>query len=219
MIQSNTVVGAIKEDLTECAADHTLTLMLAIARRAAESEGRTAWLPSSLAGKTLGLIGFGRVGQAVARRAAWGFGMDVVAYDSAPIAPDLLSSTGARAAGSLDELLAQSDVVSLHCLSGAESRHVIDARRLDQMKPGAFLIDTPRGGAIEQRSLVHALWFETIAGAGLDGEVDMLPELRACPNAVVLPDPDPAAPDTMGVTVVDTAGTFFEPTALHDRIV
>ena len=75
MIQSNSVVGDIKEDLTECAADHTLTLMLAIARRAAESEGRTAWQPASLAGKTLGLIGFGRVGQAVAKRAAWGFGM------------------------------------------------------------------------------------------------------------------------------------------------
>ena len=218
MIQPKTVVGDIREDLTECAADHTLTLMLAIARRAAESEGRTAWQPASLAGKTLGLIGFGRVGQAVAKRAAWGFGMDVVVYDHAPIDREVLSETGARAVSSLDELLPQADFVSLHCLCGTGSRHVIDARRLDQMKPAAFLIDTSRGGAIEQRSLVHALWFETIAGAGLDGEADMLPELRACPNALVLPDLDPESPGALSVSVVDAPRTFFEPSALHDRI-
>lgn len=218
MIQPKTVVGAIKEDLTECAADHTLTLMLAIARRAAASDRRQAWQPASLAGKTLALVGFGRVGQAVAKRASWGFGMDVVVYDRAPIAPEVLTATGARAVSSLDDLLPQADFVSLHCLCGAESRHVIDARRLDQMKPGAFLIDTARGDVVEQRALVHALWFETIAGAAIDGETDMLPELRACPNAVVLPDLSAAAQDTVGLRVVETPGAFFDGQLLHDRI-
>ena len=218
MIQSNTVVGAIKEDLTECAADHTLTLMLAIARRAAESEGRQAWQPSSLAGKTLGLIGFGRVGQAVAKRAAWGFGMDVVVYDRLPVDPDVLRETGARAVSSLDELLPQADFVSLHCMCGAESRHVIDARRLDQMKPGAFLIDTSRGDTVAQRDLMHALWFETIAGAALDGEAEVLPELRDCPNAVVLPEQSGAAGPEARLSVVDAPGAFFDGGLLHDRI-
>jgi glyoxylate reductase len=153
--------------LSECTADLTFMLMLMAARRAGEGECElrgaewegwhpTHMLGTKVSGKTLGLIGFGRVGQAVARRAHWGFGMEVVAYDPAPIAPETYSLAGVHAAQSMEEVLAAADFVSLHCSAGPENRHLIDAFRLDQMKPDAFLINTASGGLIDEQALVHA---------------------------------------------------------------
>lgn len=212
--------------LSECTADLTLMLMLMAARRAGEGEDElksarwqgwhpTHMLGTKVSGKCLGLIGFGRVGQAVARRAHWGFGMDVVAHDTGDIAEAAFTTAGARAAGSIEEVLAQADFVSLHCPADAATRHLIDARRLDQMKPDAFLINTAGGGLIDERALVHALWFETIAGAGLDvfaGQPDVLPELRDCANAVLLPNLGSATRETreaMGFRVVENLCDFF----------
>lgn len=212
--------------LSECTADLTFMLMLMAARRAGEGEDElrdTRWagwrpthmLGTKVSGKTLGLIGFGRVGQAVARRARWGFGMEVVAYDTTPIAPETYSLAGVRAASSMEEVLQAADFVSLHCGAGPENRHLIDAFRLDQMKPEAFLINTAGGGLIDEQALVHALWFETIAGAGLDvyaGAPDVLPELRRCRNAVLLPNLGSATRETreaMGFRVVENLADFF----------
>lgn len=213
--------------LSECTADLTLTLMLMAARRASEGEREvrtgawSGWRPthllgSKVSGKTLGIIGFGRIGQEVAKRAHHGFGMRVLAYNRSPIAPEVLARTGAEAAASIDELLPQADFVSLHCPGGAANKHLIDCRRLDLMKETAFLINTARGEVVDERALVHALTFETIGGAGLDvfnGEPDILPELRACDNAVLLPHLGSATRETreaMGYRVVQNLKDFFE---------
>ena len=212
--------------VSECTADLTLMLMLMTARRALEGEDElrsaewegwhpTHMLGTSVAGKCLGLIGFGRIGQAVARRAHWGFGMDVVAYDPALIAPETYTLAGVRKVQSTEEVLQAADFVSLHCPATPGNRHLIDAFRLDQMKPEAFLINTAGGGLIDEQALVHALWFETIAGAGLDvyaGGTDLHPDLRQCRNAVLLPNLGSATQETreaMGFRVVENLNDFF----------
>ena len=213
--------------LSECTADLTLTLMLMAARRASEGEREvrtgawSGWRPthllgSKVSGKTLGIIGFGRIGQEVAKRAHHGFGMRVLVFNRSPIAQDVLTKTGAESVASIDELLPQADFVSLHCPGGAANKHLIDCRRLDLMKESAFLINTARGEVVDERALVHALTFETIAGAGLDvfnGEPDILPELRCCENAVLLPHLGSATRETreaMGYRVVQNLKDFFE---------
>jgi glyoxylate reductase len=213
--------------LSDCTADLTLTLMLMAARRASEGEREVrtgaweGWRPTHLlgakvSGKTLGIIGFGRIGQEVAKRAHHGFGMRVLVFNRSPLAADVLAETGAEPVASIDELLPQADFVSLHCPGGAANKHLIDARRLDLMKSSAFLINTARGEVVDERALVHALSFETIGGAGLDvfnGEPDVLPELRACENAVLLPHLGSATRETreaMGYRVVQNLKDFFE---------
>lgn len=221
--------------LSECTADLTLTLMLMAARRASEGEREvktgawSGWRPthllgSKVSGKTLGIIGFGRIGQEVAKRAHHGFGMRVLAFNRSPIAQDLLTKTGAESVGSIDELLPQADFVSLHCPGGAANKHLIDCRRLGLMKESAFLINTARGEVIDERALVQALTFETIAGAGLDvfnGEPNVLPELRSCENAVLLPHLGSATLETreaMGFRVVENLKDFFEGRAPRDLV-
>jgi glyoxylate reductase len=213
--------------LSDCTADLTLTLMLMAARRASEGEREVrtgaweGWRPTHLlgakvSGKTLGIIGFGRIGQEVAKSAHHGFGMRVLVFNRSPLAADVLAETGAEPVASIDELLPQADFVSLHCPGGAANKHLIDARRLDLMKSSAFLINTARGEVVDERALVHALSFETIGGAGLDvfnGEPDVLPELRACENAVLLPHLGSATRETreaMGYRVVQNLKDFFE---------
>ena len=116
----------------------------------------------------LGIVGFGKAGMQVAKRAYFGFGMDIVVYDRRAIPEDELEACGARQVATLDELLYASDIVSLHCPGTPENRHLIDALRLNSMKPGAYLINTSHGELVEMQALNHALWFETIAGAGID---------------------------------------------------
>ena len=117
---------------------------------------------------TLGIVGFGKAGMEVARRAHFGFGMDIVVYDRRTVTEDELKRCGARQAETLDGLLAVSDVVSLHCPGTPGNRHLIDAFRLNAMKPGAYLINTSHGELIDMLALTHALWFETIAGARIN---------------------------------------------------
>jgi glyoxylate reductase len=151
--------------VTESTADLTWALILAVARRVGEAErmireGRwRAWAPTmllglELRGATLGIVGLGRIGQAVARRAE-GFGMKV------------LHSTS-RGGLPLEELLGRSDVVTLHCPLTSATRHLMDARRLAQMKRGAFLINTSRGPVVDETALVAALESGHLGGAGLD---------------------------------------------------
>ncbi len=215
------------DELSNCTADLTIMLMISIARQAASlndpafavSPGND-WLPStltgsSLAGKTLGLVGFGRVGHQVAKRARWGFGMNVVVYDQQPIDPACLARKGATQRQSIDEVVAEADFLSIHCSDDRANRHLIDARRLDLMKPGAFLINTARGEVVEGQALLHALWFDTIAGAALDaydGEAEVLRQLEACPNAILSPHLSRTVAESreaLGLRVVQNIEDFF----------
>lgn len=153
--------------LTDATADLAFGLLLAITRRIGEGErllrSRTPWsfhlgflLGSGLQGKTLGIVGFGQIGRAVARRAE-AFGMTVVH-----------SGRSKQGSVSFEELLARSDVVSLHCPLTPETRHLIDAAALRAMKPGAFLVNTTRGPVVDEAALADALEAGEIAGAALD---------------------------------------------------
>lgn len=180
--------------LTSATAELAFALMLAAARRLVEGDrlvrSRTwgGWaldqlLGVGLAGKQLGIVGFGRIGQAVARRAL-GFEMRVAYADPhpAPVTP-------ARRL-SIDELFATSDVVSLHCPLTAETRHLVNARRLDLMKPTAILVNTARGGCVDAPALIAALEAGRILGAALDvydREPEIDPRLLACPRLTLAP--------------------------------
>jgi glyoxylate reductase len=183
-------VGNTPDVLTDATADLTFALLLAAARKLPEAErdvhagdwltwdpGR--YLGSDVHGATLGIIGFGRIGQAVARRAE-GFDMDIVTADTRQDAPDQLT-----------ELLQRSDFVSLHCPLTPQTHHLINADALNQMRPTAILINTARGPIVDQRALADALHAGTIAGAALDvTDPEPLPAddpLLSAPNLLVVP--------------------------------
>lgn len=163
--------------LTDATADFAMALLLAVARRipAADAfvrDGRfvrwetTTLLGTDLRGKRLGVVGLGRIGAAVARRAL-GFGMEVVYYNRSRANPTVEREAGARYVD-LDELVRTSDVVTLHCPYNAASHHLIDAAALDRMKDTALLVNTARGAVVDEAALAEALAAGTIAGAGLD---------------------------------------------------
>lgn len=229
------VITNTPDVLSECTADLAMTLMLMAARRAGEGERElragkwTGWRPTHLvgtkvSGKTLGIIGYGRIGQEMARRAHHGFGMKILAYNRSAVAPDILAQNDATQVASVDELLPQCDFVSLHCPGGAANRHLIDSRRLGLMRPDAFLINTARGEVIDESALAQALWFETIGGAALDvfdGEPDINPQLRDSDRLVMLPHLGSAtreAREAMGFRVIDNLEDFFAGREPRDRV-
>jgi D-3-phosphoglycerate dehydrogenase len=160
---------------SETVADHAFALLLALARKIVPIDRATkesAWVwPAlefcgvDLAGKTLGLVGFGRIGTAMARRAA-GFGLERIAYDPY-VAPDAVAECGARAVA-FDELIAHSDFVSIHCVLTPETRGLFGEAELRAMKRDAYLVDVSRGAIIDEAALVRALTEGWIAGAGMD---------------------------------------------------
>ncbi len=180
--------------LVEASADFTFALLLAAARRLGEGErlvragAWAGWTPDLLlgadvGGQTLGIIGMGRIGRAVARR-AHGFAMTVLYTRGAP--PDGVAAT----AVTLDELLAQSDVVSVHCPLTAATHRLIDARALAAMKPGAILVNTARGAIVDDAALAEALERGHLGGAGLDvfvNEPAVDARLLAAPRLVLAP--------------------------------
>jgi glyoxylate reductase len=182
--------------LTEATADLTWALILAVTRRVVEGEqllrsgGYTGWaldllLGSGLQGRRLGIVGLGRIGRAVARRAP-AFGMEVVAVDpSAPADHDpRVALVG------LDELLATAHVVSLHCPLSATTRHLLDEARLEAMPRGAFVINTARGPLLDEGALVRVLESGHLGGAGLDvfeHEPEVHPGLLRRRDVVLLP--------------------------------
>ena len=195
------IVTNTPDVLTDATADIAVTLMLMTARRAGEGErelraGRwTGWRPThllgaSLRGKTLGLVGFGRIAQAMAERARFGFGMDIVYFSRRPGSVEDAQRVGARYVPSLTRMVAQSDIVSLHIPGGAETRNIIDADILAHMAPHAILINTARGDVVDEGALIDALEAGRISGAGLDvfaGEPHVSARLRDAPNTVLLP--------------------------------
>jgi glyoxylate reductase len=180
--------------LTEATADLTMGLILAVMRRIVEGDrevrttGRCVWEPphllgSGLTGKRLGIIGMGRIGNAVMTRAQ-AFGMEV---------------TGVRRGDSLDELLATSDVLSIHAPLTAENHHLMNASTIRAMKRGAFLINTARGKLVDEAALCDALDDGHLAGAGLDvyeDEPAVNPRLLAMPNVVLAPHIGSATTET-----------------------
>ncbi|MEX2479781.1 MAG: D-glycerate dehydrogenase [Gammaproteobacteria bacterium] len=222
--------------LTDCTADLALTLMLMLARRAGEGErvvragtwsgwNPTQLLGSRLSGKVLGLIGFGRIAQAVARRAHFGFGMRILFHTPRLPLPELSNALGAGACGSVEELLECADFVSLHCPGGAATRHLIDARRLACMRPHAFLINTARGSIVDTDALVAALRDGGIAGAGLDvyeEEPNVPVALKTMDNVVLLPHLGSATVETrnaMGRRVIANLEQFFAGGEPPDRVI
>ena len=221
--------------LTDCTADLALTLMLMVARRAGEGEREvragqwTGWRPTHLvgtrlSGKTLGIIGMGRIAIAVARRAQHGFGMKVVYFNRSPVAPAQLAGLDATAYARIEDVLAQADFVSLHCPGGGANRHLIDAARLAAMPPHAYLINTARGDVVDEAALVDALQHGRIAGAGLDvyeNEPQLHPGLLALDKVVLLPHLGSATRETreaMGMRVVDNLVAFFDGKRPPDQV-
>ncbi|WP_324717131.1 D-glycerate dehydrogenase [Carboxydochorda subterranea] len=194
--------------LTETTADLAWALLMAVARRVVEADAfmragkyngwsPTLFLGTDVYGKTLGIVGFGRIGQAVARRAS-GFGMRVLYHDVARRPGEEEARLGV-AYRPLDELLSESDFVTLHVDLNPRTHHLIDARALSLMKPTAFLINTSRGPVVDEAALVRALEEGRLAGAGLDvfeNEPAMAPGLARLPNVVVLPHIASASKET-----------------------
>ena len=212
-----------------------MTLMLMVARRAGDGERElragnwTGWRPTHLigtkvSGKTVGIVGFGRIGQQMARRAHFGFGMEALVFNRSPVDPEVLARYNARQVATLEELLPLCDFVSLHCPGGAENRHMINSARLDLMKEDAFLINTARGEVVNETALAQALMFDTIGGAALDvfeAEPRINPMLAQCDNLVMLPHMGSAtreAREAMGFRVLDNLNDFFEGAAPRDLV-
>ena len=193
-------VGNTPGVLTETTADLAFALLMAVARRIPESydyvraDQWQTWGPLTLLGKdihgaTLGIVGLGRIGREMARRAR-GFGMRTIYYSRTQAPPEVEAELGATFAP-LDDLLAESDYVTLHTALTEETHHLIGAVALARMKPGAILINTSRGGVVDQAALVEALRSGQLFGAGLD-VTDPEPmraddPLLSLPNCLVVP--------------------------------
>ncbi|MGH6932757.1 MAG: 2-hydroxyacid dehydrogenase [Dongiaceae bacterium] len=221
--------------LTDCTSDIAMTLMLMAARRAGEGERHvrskawTGWRPTHMmatkvTGKTLGLIGLGRIGKAMAKRAHHGFDMPILFHDPYPPSAQDIQALGATRCGSIEEVLERSDFVSLHCPATPETRHLMNAERLKRMKRSGILINTARGDVVEEKALIQALKDGTIAAAGLDVyefEPKLPDELLTLENVVLLPHLGSASTETrvaMGMRVIDNVSAFFADKTPGDRV-
>ena len=186
--------------LTEDAADLTMALIIAVPRRFADGvrslyggkwEG---WGPSSqlghrIGGKRLGILGMGRIGQAVAHRAR-GFGLEVVYHNRHRLPEAIENMLGARYEPDVDRLVAEADILSLHCPLTPETRGILNAARIASMKPGAYFINTGRSDLVDEEALIGALERGHLGGAGLDvfdNEPKPDPRLVALPSVILMP--------------------------------
>ncbi|MEM1344241.1 MAG: D-glycerate dehydrogenase [Pseudomonadota bacterium] len=219
--------------LTDATADIALTLLLNVARRTHEGEGMLragqwdGWRPTQLMGtspqgKTLGIIGMGRIGKAMAKRCHHALDMEVVFYDAFPVTDP---GVPARQLATVEEVLEAADFVSLHCPGGGDNIHLLNSERLARMKPGAIVVNSARGDIIDEAALVEALKAGTIAGAGLDvyeRKPAIAAGLAALPNVCLLPHLGSATTETreaMGMTVLANLEAFFAGKDLPNRVV
>jgi len=229
------VVTNTPDVLTDATAEMAILLMLMAARRAGEGErvlragGFEGWNPTflvgqSVIGKTLGLVGFGRIAQATARRAHHGFGMRIVFHSRTRAAPETEAGCAATYLASVAEVAADADVLSLHVPGGPATHHLIDADLLARMKPSAIVVNTARGTVIDEAALAAALASRSIAAAGLDvfeREPEVHPQLLQCENAVLLPHLGSATTETrvaMGMLVADNLDAFFAGRDVPNRV-
>ena len=220
--------------LTDATADLALTLMLMVSRRAGEGERElragewNGWRPThlmgrSLSGKTLGIIGMGRIGKAVAYRAALGFGMKIIFFNRSRVTD--ITDYDAKQIDDLELLCARSDFLSLHCAASADTFHILNEERLKCMQEHAYVINTARGDVIDEAALVRALHGGSIGGAGLDvfqGEPEIHRDILTAPNTVLLPHLGSATVETrtaMGLKVVENARAFFAGERLVNPVV
>ena len=221
--------------LTDATADLAITLLLMVARRTGEGERHlrgghwTGWRPTHMmathvSGKTLGLVGMGRIARAVAQRAHHGFGMKVIYHDPFPPPAEVAAALGAEPRAELDAVLREADFVSLHCPATPETRHLMNRERLGLMRPDAFLVNTARGDVVDEAALVEALQQKKIAGAGLDvfeREPEVTRALLGMENVVLLPHLGSATTETrvaMGMRALENLRLFFGGKPLRDRV-
>ncbi|KRS14494.1 2-hydroxyacid dehydrogenase [Roseovarius atlanticus] len=213
--------------LTDCTADLAMGLLLAAARRIGEGERETragkweGWRPTHMIGKkvtgaTLGIIGFGRIGQAMARRAHNGFGMRVVFQDAWEVPEDIKAANGnAEQLPSMVEVAAEADFLSLHCPGGADTYKMINAIIFNAMKPGAILVNSARGDVVDEDALFDALDSGKLAAAGLDvyhNEPALDPRFLKYDNIVLAPHLGSATDGTreaMGFRAIDNLEAFL----------
>jgi lactate dehydrogenase-like 2-hydroxyacid dehydrogenase len=232
--EAGVVVTNTPDVLTEATAEIAILLMLMAARRAGEGEREvragawTGWRPShligqGLSGKTLGLIGFGRIAQATAAKAK-GLGMRIRYASRSAASPEVEQSLDATRAMSAEALAAECDVLSLHVPGGQETRHIVDSRLLSLMKPHAIVVNTARGPVVDEAALAEALTQGRIGGVGLDvyeREPVVHPALLAHPRAVLLPHLGSAtieARTAMGMRAADNLAVFLRGEEPVDRV-
>ncbi len=221
--------------LTDDTADMTLALLLAVTRRIPEglalmqSGEWEGWAPTALmggrvGGKRLGILGMGRIGQAVARRAR-AFGMQIHYHNRKRLRPEIEAELEATYWASLDQMVARMDVISINCPHTPSTFHLMNARRLKLLKPSAVIVNTSRGEVIDENALTRMLRSGEIAGAGLDvyehGN-DVNPRLRALKNVVLLPHMGSATREgraEMGEKVLINIKTFDDGHRPPDQVV
>ena len=221
--------------LTEDTADLTMSLVMAATRRVVEgaqvvqSGGFQGWSPTwmlgrRLWGKRLGIIGMGRIGQAVARRAK-AFGLSIHYHNRKPVSPRLAEELEATYWESLDQMLARMDIVSVNCPHTPATYHLLSARRLKLLQPHAVIVNTARGEIIDEGALANMLARGEIAGAGLDvyeHEPAVNPKLLKLPNVVLLPHMGSATVEgriDMGEKVIVNIKTFMDGHRPPDRVI
>ena len=232
--QAGIIVTNTPGVLTDCTADLAMTLLLMTARRAGEGERElrsnrwSGWRPTHLlgrkvTGKTLGIIGAGRIGLATAARAHHGFGMKILLSSRSPLDPAIVAGLQAEELP-VEALLERSDFVSLHCPATPETRHLIDAAALERMGPEAILVNTARGDVVDEAVLAQALKAGSIGGAGLDvyeQEPIVHPQLLDAPNVVLLPHLGSGSEETrvaMGMCAVANLSAYFAGEAPPNRV-
>lgn len=221
--------------LTDDTADVAMGLILSVPRRlfegadVMEQGGFHGWSPTwmmgrRIAGKRLGIIGMGRIGQAVARRARV-FGLQIHYHNRKPVSPKIEELLGATYWDSLDQMLSRMDIVSINCPHTPATFHLLNSRRIDLMKPESFIINTARGEVIDEAALARAIEAGKIAGAGLDvfeREPAVNEKLKNLPNVVLLPHMGSATVEgrvEMGEKVIINIKTFADGHKPPDRVV
>jgi glyoxylate reductase len=220
--------------LTEDTADMTMALILAVARRVGEGErlvraGKwTGWAPTAMLGariwgKRLGIIGMGRIGQALARRAR-GFGMTIHYHNRRRVHADVEATLEATYWESLDQMLARMDIVSINCPHTPATYHLLSARRLKLLRPSAIVVNTARGEVIDENALIRMLRADELAGAGMDvyeHEPAVSPKLLELDKVVLLPHMGSATLEgriEMGEKVLINIKTFADGHKPPDRV-
>jgi glyoxylate reductase len=234
-IQRGITVSNTPGVLTEDTADMAMALILAVPRRLPEgaailqSGQWTGWSPTALmghriAGKKLGILGLGRIGRAVARRART-FGLEIHYHNRRPVHPDIEAELGAQYWESLDQMLARVDILSVNVPHTPSTFHLMNARRLKLMKPTAYIVNTARGEVIDENAMTRMLRAGELAGAGLDvyeHGADVNPRLRDLPNVMLLPHMGSATLEgrlEMGEKVLINIKTFADGHRPPDRVV
>lgn len=229
------VVTNTPEVLTDCTADIAMGLLLAVSRRIGEGERLVrnkewdGWCPTHFlatkpTGKKLGFIGFGRIAQAVAQKAHFGFGMEVSFYDPYPPKQEVIDKYSATQYDTVEEVLKGADYITLHCPGGGSNTNLMNKERFGMMQKHAFLINTARGDVVDEPALVQALKDGEIAGAGLDvfaKEPTVTEDLLSMENVVLLPHLGSATTETrvaMGLRSLGNLEEYFNDKEPGDRV-